>query len=229
MYRDQFDTEKKIKIILADDHPLMRDSIKMHLENDPDIEVIGEANDGEEAVKLALALEPDVIIMDISMPKLNGLEATKQIKSQRPGITVLVLTVHSDTEHILKILEAGAAGYVTKNITGEKLLQTIRLILSGESVLSDDIMDNLLVHALRYPLHSPLPVGGEKLSSRELEILRLATMGKSNKQISQELDINLRTVKGHFVKIFSKLNVNSRTEAVVTGLRSGLITLDHVK
>jgi len=219
----------KTRIILVDDHPLMRDSIKMHLENQSDIEIVAEASDGEQAVELADKLRPDLIIMDISMPRMNGLDATKKIKEMHPEIAVLVLTVHSDTEHILKILEAGAAGYLTKDILGEKLIHAIRMIMSGESVLSEEVMNKVLVHALRYPWKPSVPALGEKLSPRELEIYRLSAKGMSNKQISQELNLNLRTVKGHLVNIFSKLNASSRTEALLIGLRTGLITFDDIK
>jgi DNA-binding NarL/FixJ family response regulator len=219
----------KIRVIIADDHSIVRDSLKMHLKNQPDIEIIAEAGDGEEAVRLAGELMPDVVIMDISMPKLNGLDATKKIKVQWPDIQVLVLTVHDDTEHILKILEAGATGYLTKNILGNKLMHAIRAVKSGESVFSDEVKNRILIHALRYPLRSSVPTVGENLTTRELEIFRLAANGLSNKQIATETNLNLRTVKGHFVNIFSKLNVCSRTQALVVGLRIGLITLDDIK
>jgi DNA-binding NarL/FixJ family response regulator len=127
-----------------------------------------------------------------------------------------------------KILEAGAAGYLTKNILGEKLALAVRLVMDGESILSDDIKNNLLKHALRYPVKTPVPIVGDRLSTRELEIFRLAAKGMTNKQIAQLLNLNLRTAKNHLVNIFSKLNVGSRTEAVIVGLRLGLITLDDV-
>lgn len=218
----------KVTVLLADDHPLMRDSMKMHLENDADIKVIAEANDGEEVVKLATELVPDIIVMDIAMPKLNGIEATRQIKAINPRIGILVLTVHSDSEYILKALEAGAAGYLTKNIAGEELIHAIRSIIAGESVLSDEVMRKLLKHALRYPIKPLLPFAKEMLTTRELEIFKLAARGMSNKQIAQDLNLNLGTVKGHLVNIFSKLNVCSRTEAVITGLRSGFFTIDDL-
>jgi two-component system, NarL family, response regulator LiaR len=219
----------KIRVMVVDDHPLMRDSLKIHLENQPDIDIIGEANDGEEAVQLAAELNPDVIIMDIAMPKMNGLDATRIIKQKNPKIAVLVLTVHDDIEYVLKILEAGAAGYLTKNILGEKLALAVRLVMDGESILSDDIKNSILKHALRYPVKTPVPILGDRLSAREFEIFRLAAKGMTNKQIAQLLDLNLRTVKNHLVNIFSKLNVGSRTEAVIVGLRLGLITLEDVK
>lgn len=220
---------QKIRVIIADDHSIVLDSLKMHLKNQSDIEIIAEAGDGEEAVQLAGTLLPDVIIMDISMPKLNGLEATKKIKAQWPDIKVLVLTVHDDTEHILKILEAGATGYLSKNILGNKLVYAIRAVKSGESIFSDEIKDRILTHALRYPLQSSIPAVGGNLTARELEIFRLAAKGLSNKQISTEMNLNLGTVKGYFVSILSKLNVCSRTQALVVGLRIGLITLDDIK
>jgi two-component system, NarL family, response regulator LiaR len=219
----------RIRVMIVDDHSLMRDSLRIHLENQSGIEIVAEAGDGEEAVKLAAEIVPDVIIMDIAMPKMNGLESTKLIKQNNPEIAILVLTVHTDTEYILKILEAGAAGYLTKNILGDQLIHALRLVVDGESVLSDDVKNNLLKHALRYPIKNSVPVVGDKLSGRELEVFRLAARGMSNKQISQELDLNLRTVKSHFVNIFSKLNVGSRTEAVILGLRLGLLNMDDTK
>jgi two-component system, NarL family, response regulator LiaR len=225
----ELDINKKIRVMIADDHPLVRDSFKMHLEKQPDIEIVAEAEDGEMAVELAGKLMPDVIIMDISMPKMNGIEATMKIKSQWPSIEVLVLTVHDDTEHILKILEAGATGYLTKKILGNKLIHAVRAVVSGESIFSDEVKNRLLTHALRYPLKPSPTLTSEVLTSRELEIFKLAARGMSNKQIALETSLNLRTIKGYFVSIFSKLNVQSRTEALVIGLRTGLITLDDIK
>jgi two-component system, NarL family, response regulator LiaR len=218
----------KISVIIVDDHSLMRDSLRIHLEAQPDIKIVGEASNGEEAVKLAGELNPDVIIMDLAMPKMNGLEATRLIKQKNPKIAILVLTVHEDTEYVLKILEAGAAGYLIKDIPGKEIAFAIRLVVEGESVLSDGIVSSLLKHAIRYPAKLPVPVVGDRLSAREIEIFKLAARGMSNKEISQDLNLNLRTVKNHFVNIFSKLNVGSRTEAVIVGLRLGLITIDDI-
>lgn len=220
---------EKIKVMLVDDHSLMRDSLRMHLESQADIEVIAEASNGEEAVKLATELTPDVIIMDIAMPKLNGLEATRQIKLVNRNVVILILTVHDDIEYILRILESGADGYLTKNLPGEKLIDAVRLVFSGESVLSSGVMDKLLKHALRYPIKPSVAVIRGNLSTRELETLRLVAKGMSNKQIAQELNISMRTVKGHVFNIFSKLNANSRTEAVIIGLRSGLISYNEIE
>jgi two-component system, NarL family, response regulator LiaR len=221
-------TSKMVKVIIADDHPLMRDSIKFHLRDQPDIEIIAEAGNGEEAVKLAEELKPDLIIMDIAMPKMTGLEATVQIKAKHPNIAVLVLTVHNDTEYILKILEAGAAGYLTKDIFHEDLIHAIRAIISGESVLSDEIMKKLLYSKSHNLMKSVTHPSGVKLSAREEEIFKLAARGMNNKQICLQLNLNLRTVKWHLGNIFSKLNVSSRTEAVILGLKTGLLTLDDI-
>jgi len=217
-----------IKVMLVDDHPLMHDALRMHLKNESDIIIVADAFDGEEAVKIAAELKPDLIIMDITMPKLNGLEATQKIKEQNPDIEILVLTVHDDSEHILKILEAGAAGYLTKTILGEKLVRAVRSIIDGDSVLSEKIMEKLLKHALRYPVEDKNPDIEQMLSVRELEIFKLAATGLKNKQIAQQLNLNLRTIKGYLASVYSKLNASSRTEAVIMGLRNGLLSMEDI-
>ena len=219
----------KITIMLADDHPLLRQALADILNRQADFEIIAEAGDGEEAVKLATELVPDVVIMDISMPKLNGLEATRQIKAKCPNVAILVLTVHSDSEHILGILEAGAAGYLTKSVFGEEVINAVRGVASGETVLSAPILQRILKHALQFMPKSFDLATGEKLSSRELGILKLAARGMSNKDIALKLDLSPRTVKAYLAEIFSKLRVGSRTEAVITGLRAGFLALDDLE
>ena len=223
------DTPDRITVMLADDHPLLRQALRAVLEKQPDFEIIAEVGDGEEAVRLATKLVPDVVIMDISMPKLNGLEATRQIKTECPDVAVLVLTVHDDSEHVLGILEAGAAGYLTKGVFGNEVIHAVRGIVAGETVLSATISQQVIKHALRHAT-KPIPLGaGEKMTPRELEILKMAAQGMSNKEIAQQLDLSLRTVKGYLAEIFSKLNVGSRTEAVITALRAGILTMDDIK
>jgi len=225
--REQADN---ITIMLADDHPLLRQALRSVLEKQTDFEIIAEASDGEEAVRLAVELVPNVVIMDIGMPKLNGLEATRQIKEKCPSIAILVLTVHDDSEHILSILEAGAAGYLTKSVFGKEVIHAVHGVMAGETILSASISQQIIKHALRH-MTKPLPLplnAGEKITGRELQILRLAASGMSNKDIAQKLDLSERTVKGYLAGVFSKLNVSSRTEAVISALRAGFFTLDDL-
>lgn len=221
--------DKKTTILLADDHPLFRKALRDVLEKQPDFSVVAEANNGEEAVKLAAHLVPDVVIMDISMPKLNGLKATQQIKSQCPGIAVFVLTVYDDIEHILSILDAGAAGYLTKTVSADKVVAAVRSIAAGETVIATPVFQQVLKHTLKYPTKPVALKGKDKLTVRELEVLQLATRGLSNRDISLKLNLSVRTVKGYMMEIFSKLNVCSRTEAVITGLRTGLVSPDDIE
>jgi NarL family two-component system response regulator LiaR len=218
----------KTTVLIADDHPLFRKSVRAILEIEPDFGVIGEAADGIEAVRLADELRPDVVLMDISMPELDGLEATRQIKAKHPQIAVLVLTIHTDEQHTLEILGAGAAGYLTKSVFGEEIVHAIRGIVSGGMVLSPSIGKRLLELAGRYPLKPAVLPDGEKLSTREVQVLKLAARGMSNKEIAAELGASLRTVKRLMDNIFSLLQVGSRTEAVITGLRAGILTMDDI-
>ncbi|MFC2002450.1 response regulator [Chloroflexota bacterium] len=219
----------KITIVLADDHPLLRQSVRNVLEKESDLQVVGEASDGEEAVRLAVELKPHVVLMDITMPKLDGLEATRRIKASHPDMAVLVLTIHSDDQHIIGILEAGAAGYLTKSVFGEEVVQSVRGVVAGEMVLSPSVGQRLLKQAARYQT-KPVPLqAGERLSARELEIIKLAARGMSNKSIAADLGLTVRTVKGHLANIFSKLDVGSRTEAVIIGLRVGFLSIDDIE
>jgi two-component system, NarL family, response regulator LiaR len=220
--------KKDITVLLVDDHSLMRDSLRMHLETQPDIKVIAEASNGEDAIKLAAKLGPDIIIMDIVMPGINGLEATRIIKSANPNISVLILSVHRESEYVYKILQSGADGYLTKDIQGDQLIQAIRLVNSGESVLTEGAMKEIIKYVLRNPLRGAEPLPVDKLTTREIEILEMAARGMSNKKIATEFKLSLRTVKGHFVNIFSKMKVSSRTEAVMVGLRAGYVSLDDI-
>jgi NarL family two-component system response regulator LiaR len=219
----------KTRIMLADDHPLLRQALRNVLEKQRDFEVIAEASDGEQAVKLATNLIPDVVIMDISMPKLNGLEATRQIKADCPRIAILVLTVHNDSEHVLSILQAGAGGYLTKSVYGDEVINAVRALVCGETVLSLTVSQQILKYAFQH-ITKPLSLDtGDKLTAREIEILRLVIKGISNKDIALRLGLSLRTVKGYLADLFLKLNVASRTEAVMVGLRRGILTLGDLE
>ena len=219
------DQEGLISVLIVDDHPLVRQALRSLLEKQPDIKLVGEAGDGEEAIRLADELLPDIIIMDITMPKINGLVATREIKSRHPDIKILALTVHSDNEHLLGILESGAAGYLTKSVFGDEIITAIRALLTGESVISSPLLHQILQTTFQLPAKPVAINAAEKLTPREILIIKLFARGMSNRDIGNELNLSLQTIKGYSVSIFSKLQVASRTEAVVNGLRSGLLTL----
>lgn len=210
--------------MIADDHPLVREALHQALEAEEDLEVVAEACDGEEAVKLASELRPDVAVMDIVMPKLNGIEATRKIKEVAPDIAILILTAYDDDEYVLGLLDAGAAGYLLKSARGRDLAGAIRAIKSGESVLHPKIIAKLLKRAMVAPAQEHR--ASDLLSDREMEVLRLVALGIGNREIAAKLFLSQRTVKAHLTNIFNKLNVASRSEAIVKGLQWGLITLE---
>jgi len=217
-----------IKILIADDHAVVREGTRQILAQERDLKVVAEAGDGEEAVRLATSLKPDVAIIDISMPKVDGIEATRQIKALCPAIAVLILTAYDDDQFIFSLLEAGAAGYLLKSVRGRELVDAVRAVYAGESVLHPSIARKVLD---RFVLTSGKPREEEPqevLSEREMEVLRLVTKGLSNKDVAEELCLSMRTVQAHLGRIFNKLNVGSRTEAVVRALKEGWVTLDDV-
>jgi len=218
----------KIKIILVDDHVVLREGMRNMLEREKDLEIIGEAGDGEEAVRLVSQLKPDVILMDIVMPKLNGIEATKQIKQVSPTTNVLILTAYSDTHYILGLLEAGACGYLLKSARTSEIAGAIRAVRSGESVLDPVVTRKLLQRVVGIARRTGEGEARGQLTPREVEILRLASGGRSNKDIANELFLSLRTVKAHLTNIFNKMGCGCRTDAIIKGLREGYITLDDI-
>ena len=218
----------KIKILIADDHAVVREGTRQILEQESDLEVVAEAGDGEEAVKLAGSSKPDVAIIDISMPKVDGIEATKQIKALYPDVAVLILTAYDDDQFVFSLLEAGAAGYLLKSVRGRELVDAVRAVHTGESVLHPAIARKVLNRMAQAPGKSQAQKPEDILSQREMEVLRLATRGLSNQDIADELCLSLRTVQAHLSHIFNKLEVSSRTEAVVRALKEGWVTLDDV-
>ena len=218
----------KIKILIADDHAVVREGTRQILEQEPDLDVVAEAGDGEEAVRLAGNFKPDVAIIDIDMPKLDGIEATKQIKALYPTIIVLILSAYDDDQFVFRLLEAGAAGYLLKSIRGRELIDAVRAVCAGESVLHPTIARKVLNRLIAVSDKPKEQKPSEVLSDREREVLRLAARGISNQDIANELYLSLRTVQAHFSHIFNKLQVGSRTEAVVRALKEGWITLDDI-
>jgi len=215
-----------ITLVLADDHAVLREGMRNLLEQERDIKLVGEAGNGYEAVAAVRALKPDIVLMDVVMPRLNGIEATRQIKRSNPTTAVLILSAYDDDRYVLGLLEAGAAGYLLKNATGQEVIQAIRAVHAGEAVLHPAVAARLLARAA--PSSSrPMSLDSEEpLTERELEVLQLAAKGHSNKEIAKELFLSVPTIKAHFVNIFNKLGVGSRTEAVLCGLRMGWLVLE---
>ena len=218
----------KTRIVIADDHAVLREGMRNRLEQEKDFEVVGEASDGEEAVKLGSELKPDVIIMDIVMPKLSGIEATRLIKQASPSTAVLILTAYSDIRYILGLLEAGACGYLLKSARGSEIVGAIRAVRSGESVLDPVVTRKLLQRVVGLAQGNGEGSTSGQLTPRETEILRLAATGMSNKDIANVLFLSLRTVKAHLTNIFNKMGCGCRTDAIIKGLRDGYITLDDI-
>jgi len=221
------EVSKKTRILVAEDHAIVREGTCRVLDQEDDFEVIAEASDGEEAVKLAVEYQPDVALVDIVMPNMNGVEATRQIKSLSPSTAVLILSAYDDDQFVFSLIEAGAAGYLLKSVQGRELVAAIRAVRVGEPVMHPSIMKKVLGHLRPGEERPQSPAGLEQFSDREQEVLKLATQGLSNKEIAQKLSINVRTVQAHFSRVFKKLEVSSRTEAVLRGLREGWLSLDH--
>ena len=218
----------RIRILIADDHAVVREGTRQFLEREDDLEVVGEAADGEEAIRLVGSLNPDVAIMDISMPNIDGIEATRQIKAKYPKVAVLILSAYDDDQFVFSLLEAGAAGYLLKSVRGNELINAIREVSAGESVLHPTIARKVLNRFTNITNETQKQKTQDILTEREIEVLQLATQGSSNQEIADRLYLSLRTVQSHLNHIFNKLQVSSRTEAVVHALKEGWVTLDDV-
>jgi NarL family two-component system response regulator LiaR len=219
----------KTRILIADDHAMLREGMHNLLSQEKDFDVVGEAANGEEAVRLAKELKPDIVIMDVVMPKLNGLEATKQVRQESPATALLILTAYSDIQYIIGLLEVGAAGYLLKNAPGKDVVKAIRAVRSGESVLDPEVTRKLVQRLASLSRGSDEREPGGQLTAREMEILKWAARGMSNKEMSEKLFISLRTVKAHMTNIFNKLGCSSRTDAIIKGLKQGYIALDDMQ
>ncbi len=212
---------ERIRILIADDHPVVREGLAAMLARQPDIDVVGEANDGIEAVERVGTLHPDIVLMDLQMPRLGGVEAIKQIRAQYPKVQLIVLTTYGDDDSIFQGIAAGARGYLLKDAPRDELFRAVRAVAQGESLLQPAVATRLLERFTR-PRPEPQP---DNLTERELGVLRLLAKGSANKQIGVALHISESTVKTHVANIFQKLSVTDRTEAVTVALSRGLIKL----
>ena len=218
--------QSRISVMIVDDHPLFREAVGRAIERSPDLTIVAEAADGQEAIELAAKLAPRVIVLDITLPKISGIEATKAIKSRCPGISIVVLSVHDDAEHVAAMLRAGADAYLTKDVMGAEIIKAIHQVVAGEIFLCS----TALRHVVASTIEGPSNVQGDEhvLTPRELEILGLMAHGLSNRDIASRLSLSTATVKGHVEGVFAKLNVSSRTEAVTAALRLGILRLSDI-
>ena len=216
-----------IRVLIADDHDIVRSGLRMLLLAEPDIEIVGEASSGREAVEMALDLRPDVVVMDVQMPDMNGIEATRAIKEQSDGCAVLALTIHEDEQYFFQMLNAGALGYVPKRAAPDDLVRAIRLVYQGHvflyssmaSMLATDVLDRMETGEANDSL--------DLITDREREVLVLIGEGLMNKEIAEALSISVKTVETHRENIMNKLNLHSRTELVKFAIRKGLIDIDE--
>lgn len=210
------------RVIIADDHELARTGLRGMLTGEPDLEVVGEATTGQQAVSLCRRLRPDVALMDVRMPEMDGLAATRLIKEESPSTAVVMVTMHENPEYLLEALRAGAAGYVLKDASHDEVLRTIRRVVEGEALLTPEIASRLLVRLVREKAAQPVPQPAVPLTARETVVLRLVAQGWTNREIAADLQLSTGTVKVHVERILAKLGVSHRTQAAVRAVEMGL-------
>jgi len=215
---------KGIRILLADDHGVVRKGLRFLIERQPGMEVVGEAPDGREAVRLAEQLDPKIIIMDIAMPKLNGIDATAQIVKRDPGIGVIILSMHSDEGYLVRVLAAGARGYLLKDSAELHLVQAIQTVVQGKPFFSPQIAQTLLEDYLRQLQQRGLQDSYDLLTDREKEVLQLLAEGKSNKEVASLLGLSVYTVETHRANLMQRLNLHSTAEIVLYAVRKRIIS-----
>jgi DNA-binding NarL/FixJ family response regulator len=211
-----------INILIADDHPVVREGLITMIKREPGFKVVGEAANGVEALSKAKELKPDVVLMDLRMPEMDGVEAIRQISSAEPNIKFIILTTYSDDEYIFKGIEVGARAYLLKDAPRAELFKAIRAVYRGESLIQPVVASKILDRFAELSRQSQAP---EILSEREIEVLRLMAKGDANKEIAAQLHITDSTVKTHISSIFQKLNAKDRTEAVMIAIRRGIIKI----
>jgi two-component system, NarL family, response regulator NreC len=215
---------RKIRIVLADDHKLMRSGLRVLLEQQPDLTVVGEASDGREAVALVASQRPDVLVMDIGMPSLNGIEAAAQITQSNPEAAIVMLSMHSDESYVLRALKAGAKGYLLKDSAEADLIQAVRAVAEGKSFFSTAVSKVLLDDYVRKLKRSGAEDPYDLLTPREREVLQLVAEGKSNKEVAQLLNLSVYTVETHRSNIMEKLNLHGVPELILYAVRKGIIS-----
>lgn len=212
---------EKIKVLVADDHLLVREGICKLLELDEKIQVIGEAVDGEDAVAKASKLKPDLILMDLNMPKLSGIQASEQIKALFPDIRIIILTIHDDEEYIFEVLKAGAEGYLQKDVSAEELRSALQMVFNGETLFPASVINRVMGRDRRKPEETIENI----LTDREIEVLEMMARGNNNRTIGEKLFISEKTVKNHVSSILKKLEVNDRTQAVIYAIKKEWVDL----
>ncbi len=212
-----------IRVLLVDDHNLFRSGIKLLLQRNPDFEVVGEASDGLEGVKRAKELKPDIVLLDMHMPGLNGREAVQLIYQDQPSSHIVMLTVSEDEDDLAYCLQAGAAGFLLKNIDADYLLDSLKKIMQGESVISAEMTAKLIAQLRKGPAPPPAPTEADKLTPKEREVLAQLAVGMSNKEIARKLDVAESTVKIHLQSILRKLSLANRVQAAIYAVEHGLI------
>jgi len=213
-----------IRVLLADDHKLIRAGLRLVVDQQPDLSVVGEADDGRQAVELAKSLKPNVVVMDIGMPNLNGIEAARQIRAIRPDAAVVMLSMHSDEGYVLRALGAGARAYLLKDSATTDLVQAIHAVVEGKSFFSPAVSKVLLQDYMRKLQRSGAEDSYDLLSPREREVLQLVAEGKSNKEVSSLLNLSVYTVETHRAKIMQKLNLKGVPELILYAVRKGIIS-----
>jgi DNA-binding NarL/FixJ family response regulator len=216
-------SNKVTTIVVAEDHALVREGTRQILAGENDLSVVGEASRGDEAVQIVVQLRPDVVLMDMRMPGINGIDATRQILAQAPDTKVVIVSAHEDEDYVREAIAAGALGYILKTAPARELVEGVRAVAAGAVVLSPSLSRRLA------QARTDQERASDRLSARELAVLRQIALGHANKEIARDLGINLRTVEGHLHNIFEKLRVSSRTEAVVYAANHGIVSIESAE
>lgn len=218
--------ERPIRILIADDHTMVRQGLSQICEAEPDMQVVGQAANGQEACELALSVQPDVVVMDINMPMLDGVQSTGQITTANPNIGVIILTMYRQDQYVFEAIKAGARAYLLKDAGSDELLETIRVVAAGEALLDPPIAKKMIDEFRNLQSQAAKPDEASQLLEQELNILRLVAQGLSNSEIADKLSLSEKTIRNRLTIMFGKLHVNNRTQAALYALRQGLASLE---